>query len=208
MAAAPTARRDLILKSAITAADAAGMRTFVGTMHLPGEGRGGVPFRAAVTGERLRIEVAGTEVGEWELTAVRAEPTPHGVCLQVGEERVTLVLAGEDAFLSALTPAVVVDLPPPPSRQRATARHRRKRAVIAAALGLASVTGLVVAAISAPVLVGSALMLGGILLLAGGAFTIIDVRAALRLPAAWRPGHLLALGLGFLALGTTVTLLA
>lgn len=185
------------------------MRDFVGTMHLPGDTAGGVPFRAVVTDGKLRIEVAGTEVGEWELSAIRAEPSSDWVCLEVGNERVNLVLAGRDAFLDAVEGrSVAVDVPPPPSKRREAARRRRRRAIAWAAVTVASVSALVAASVAAAALVGSALMLGGIALLAGGAFALIDVRLALRLPAALRPGHLLALGFAVLALGAVVTALA
>lgn len=180
------------------------MPTFVGTLFLPGEDHG-VPFSASVAGQRLTLEVAGAGVGDWEVDSVRVAADESGVVLDLGEEAVTLVLASQEAFLAALQPrSVAVTLPPPPSKRRAPATRGRIRIPLPWLAVLTSAAAVTAGAIIVPTITGSVFLLAGIALLAFGAFAVIDVRTALRLPASLRPGHLLIVGIVAVALGGAV----
>lgn len=179
------------------AADALAMAHFQGTMRIAGDGGPPVPVRARVGDHRLALEVEGVTVGEWPVDGLDAAMDREGVVLRLGEEHVTLDVSDRTGFVTALSAPV----PSAPHR-------RRRRPSLPLIAMIATMVGVVTAAVLAPQLVGSVALLIGLVVLVVGALAHSEPRVALRLPLNLQSFHLLAAGVLLLAVGTGLVMAA
>lgn len=159
---------------------------------------GSVPFEAAIAEHRLVISVEGVEVGNWPVEAVQAQVEPEGIHLRLGQDEVVIDVTDRVGLMMAL------------GRSASEAPSRRQRNLPSLRLVVASVLlgALVVASVFATGIVGSSLLILGLLVLVLGAFATSEPRLALRLPFGLQALHVVGVGVGLLAIGMALVAVA
>lgn len=172
--------------------------SFQGTMRIKGDGGPPVPVNARIGDDRLVLEVDGVAVGEWPVDGVSPQVDGGGVNLRLGEDQVQIDVTNRIAFVTALVPRTAEK----PARKR---RRQPSPLLVGLALGAAAI---VTAAVMFPDVVGSIMMLAGLVVLVTGAMAYSEPRIALRLPLNLQAIHFVMVGLLFLAFGVFLVLVA
>ncbi len=204
------------------------MASFEGTLRVEGERSEPLAVKAVVDDGALSLASDGVTLGSWPLTVVSAEPRGAGVGLVLDDDHVVIDLPDADQFIAAITP---------PKKKRKKARSRRvdreelrkpsTRAPAAKSGRKARpsskpklhIPGRVVAIFFGAVvfvalsllfseLVGSILLLLGLVLVMAGSLGLVETGVALRIPLGLQAMHLIVGGVVSVLVGAFLTLVA
>lgn len=200
------------------------MASFEGTLRIEGERTEPLAVKAVVDDGALSLAADGVTLGSWPLTVVSAEPRGAGVGLVLDDDHVVIDLPDADRFIAAITPIKKkrkkapsrrVDReqlrrpPAAPSEPRAKSKRepklripRRVMWILVAALAFIALSFFF------SELVGSILLLVGLVLVMAGSLGMVESAVALRIPFGLQAVHLIAGGVVFLLVGVFLTLVA
>ncbi|MGA7270424.1 MAG: hypothetical protein WB239_05060 [Acidimicrobiia bacterium] len=200
------------------------MASFEGTLRIEGDRSEPLAVKAVVDDGALSLAADGVTLGSWPLTVVSAQPRGAGVGLVLDDDHVVIDLPDADQFIAAITPIKKkrkkassrrVDReqlrrpaggsPEPEAKSKRKPRVHVPGRVIVILVGALAFIAL---SLLFSELVGSILLLFGLILVMAGSLGMVESAVALRIPFGLQAMHLIAGGVVLLVVGVFLTLVA